>query len=90
MRSSSTEAIIYLDLTLKEVESKKRKRYSFHICLSYYFLKYNNMKTKEEKVAFLGSKVPAVDEEESVDSTDTPIFERIFRNITCMDIFRNA
>ena len=90
MRSLSPEAIIHLGLTRKEVESKKRKRYGFHIFLSYYFLKYNNIETKEEKLEFLGRKVPVVDEEESVDSTDTPILERTFFNITRMDIFKTA
>ena len=90
MRSLSPQAIINLGLTLKEVESKKRKRFGFHIFLSYYFFKYNNIETEEEKLEFLGRKVPVVDEEDSVDSTDTPILERTFLNITRVDIHKTA
>ena len=90
MRSLTPQTIINLELTLKEVESKKRKRYGFHLFLSYYFFQYNNIKTKEEKLEFLGRQLPVVDEEQSVDSIDTPIFGRIFRNITCIDIFKTA
>ena len=90
MRSLSPEAIIHLGLTRKEVESKKRKRFGFHIFLSYYFLKYNSIETKEEKLEFLGQKIPVVDEEDSVDSTDTPILERTFLNIIRVDIHKTA
>ena len=72
------------------MEYKKRKRYGVHIFLLYYFSQYNNIKTKDDKLEFLGQKVPVVDEEQSVGSTDTPIFERTFRNISHMDIFKTA
>ena len=90
MRSSSAEVNIHLDLTPKEVESKKHKHYAFQIFSLYFFLKYNNMKTKTEKLEFLGQKIPAIDVVQSVDSTDTHIFERTFRNIIRINIFMTA
>ena len=47
MRSLFSEAIIDLELILKEVESKKRKCYGFHLFLSYYF-QHNNIKTEKQ------------------------------------------
>ena len=47
-----------------------------------------NIETKEERLEFLGPKVSVLDEENSVDFIHTSILERIFFNITRMDIFK--